>query len=181
MPSGDEICRTGSSVVYKNRWMTVREDDIVRADGARGIYGVVEKPDFAVVAAIEDGSVYLVEQHRYPVGARYWELPQGAKEGGGVAPLDVARAELKEETGLAARTMSLVGSFFQAYGYSTQRCYVFLASDLSQGERELEPEELGMISKSFPVAEVGRMIVEGVIADAATIAAFGLLRLKGLI
>jgi ADP-ribose pyrophosphatase len=181
MSSSEEIRKTGSSVVYKNRWMTVREDDIVRADGASGIYGVVEKPDFAVVAAVEDGSVCLVEQHRYPVGARYWELPQGAKEGGGVDPLEVARAELKEETGLAAGSMRQVGSFYQAYGYSTQRCYVFLASDLSQGERELEPEELGMIARSFPIAEVERMIVEGVIADAATIAAFGLLRLKGLI
>jgi len=181
MSSREEILKTGSAVAYKNRWMTVREDEIVRADGARGIYGVVEKPDFAVVVAIEGSSVYLVEQYRYPVGARYWEFPQGAKEGGGVEPLALARAELKEETGLVAGSMRHVGSFFEAYGYATQRCDLFLATDLVQDECEREPEEVGMISKCFPIAEVERMIVEGVIVDAATIAAFGLLRLKGLL
>jgi ADP-ribose pyrophosphatase len=181
MSSDEEIRRIGSVVVYQNRWMRVREDGIARADGSQGIYGVVEKPDFALVAAIEEGSVYLVEQYRYPVGARHWELPQGAKEGGGVEPLAVAHAELREETGLSARSMLLAGSFFQAYGYSTQRCYVFLATELSQGECERESEEQGMISRSFPIVEVERMIAAGEIADAATVAAFGILRLKGLI
>ena len=41
------------------------------------MYGIVEKPDFAVIAAIENGKVYLVEQLRYPVGSRFWELPPG--------------------------------------------------------------------------------------------------------
>ncbi|QNT68225.1 NUDIX hydrolase [Defluviicoccus vanus] len=74
-----EISTVGSRVVYRNRWMTVREDAILRADGAAGIYGVVERPDFVVVIPVEaDGSVHLVEQYRYPVGARFWGLPQGA-------------------------------------------------------------------------------------------------------
>jgi ADP-ribose pyrophosphatase len=181
MPNDAEIRAVASAVVYENRWMRVREDAIERADGSRGIYGVVEKSDFAAVAAIEDGLIYLVEQYRYPVGARYWELPQGSKESGGVEPIEVARAELREETGLVADSMTLVGTLFQAYGYSSQRCLVYLATGLARGEAELEPEEAGLVSRSFPIAEAERMIAEGVIADAATVAAFGLLRLKGLL
>ena len=55
-----EVQTVSTTVVYQNRWMTVREDDIIRADGSAGIYGVVEKPDFAVTAAVQDGIIYLV-------------------------------------------------------------------------------------------------------------------------
>jgi len=67
--------------VYENRWMRVREDTIRRRDGSTGIYGVVEKSDFVVIVPVEDdGQVHLVEQYRYPVKGRYWELPQGSWE-----------------------------------------------------------------------------------------------------
>ena len=57
--------------------MRVREDTIRRRDGSIGIYGVVEKPDFVVIVPIEDdGRLHLVEQYRYPVEGRYWELPK---------------------------------------------------------------------------------------------------------
>src|ERR1700736_5982121 len=70
---------TSTRFVYENRWMRVREDAIRRRDGSEGIYGVVEKPDFVVIVPVEeDGGVHLVEQYRYPVRGRYWELPQGA-------------------------------------------------------------------------------------------------------
>ena len=70
--------RTASRTVYENRWMTVREDAIQRKDGSRGIYGVVEKADFALVIPFDGDAFYLVEQYRYrpdsrntsPVGRR---------------------------------------------------------------------------------------------------------------
>jgi ADP-ribose pyrophosphatase len=170
-----------SVIVYENRWMRVREDRIARPDGSPGLYGVVEKSDFAVIAAIEDGRVCLVEQYRYPARARYWELPQGSWEGRSIDPLDLAAAELREETGLMAGSMLGVGRLFAAYGYSTQCCEVFLATNLVQGRPERESEEAGMIARSFGIPEFERMIVEGAIRDAATVAAFGLLRLKKLI
>ena len=72
---------TSTRLVYENRWMRVREDTIRRRDGSIGIYGVVEKPDFVVIVPVEDdGRVHLVEQYRYPVKGRYWELPQGSWE-----------------------------------------------------------------------------------------------------
>ena len=93
---------TSTRLVYDNRWMRVHEDTIRRRDGSTGIYGVVEKPDFVVIVPIEDdGRVHLVEQYRYPVKGRYWELPQGSwEQETGADPMEMARGELREETGL---------------------------------------------------------------------------------
>src|SRR6267142_2955820 len=102
-----DITTTGTSVVYENRWMRVREDTIRRRDGSNGIYGVVEKPDFVVIIPVEDdGRLYLVEQFRYPVKGRYWEFPQGSWEQiEGADPLEMALGELREESGLDAAEM----------------------------------------------------------------------------
>ena len=62
----------GSRVVYQNRWMKVREDDICRSDGSIGIFGVVEKPDAALVIPIENSRIHMVQQFKYAVGARFW-------------------------------------------------------------------------------------------------------------
>ena len=176
-----EIKTTGSTVVYQNRWMTVREDEIVRSNGTSGIYGVVEKADFAVIAAARDQSVWLVEQYRYPVRGRFWEFPQGSWEDRATDPLTLAKAELREETGLVAGAMLHAGRLFLGYGYSTQAYDVYLATDLREGETQLDPEEDGLVCKEFPVRVVEGMIEDGTIKDATTVAAFGLLRLKGLL
>jgi 8-oxo-dGTP pyrophosphatase MutT (NUDIX family) len=182
--SDHPINTRSSRLVYRNRWMAVREDEIVRADGSSGIYGVVDKPDFVVIAPYDRPSrtLHLVEQYRYPVGGRFWELPQGSWETRpDVAPEEVARAELREETGLTAARLTPVGSLFLAYGYSSQRYHVFLAEDLVSGAPDLETEEAGLIASAFPLDRVEAMIADGTIADATTVAALGLIRLKGLI
>jgi ADP-ribose pyrophosphatase len=176
-----EIETIGSAVVYRNRWMTVREDTIVRSNGSRGIYGVVEKPDFAIIAAIDGNELYLVEQYRYPAKGRYWELPQGSWEKQDVDPLVLAIAELREETGLVAGSMVHAGHLFQAYGYATQGFNVYLATQLEQLESQPDPEEAGLIAKAFGLAIVEKMMRDGAIKDAATVAALGLLRFKGLL
>jgi len=176
-----EIETTASTVVYQNRWMTVREDKIIRADGSPGIYGVIEKPDFAVIAAVDERGLHLVEQYRYPIQKRCWELPQGSWEREDVDPITLAKAELREETGLVAGKMVQVGRLALAYAFCTQGYYVFFATELHQGEPEREVEEQGLIAKAFPITEVEMMISEGVITDATTVATLGLLRLKGMI
>ena len=183
MEDNVDIQTIGSRVVYENRWMRVREDTIRRRDGSGGIYGVVEKPDFVVVVAAEpDDRLHLVQQFRYPVCKRFWEFPQGSWEAKPDAnPLEVARGELKEETGLDATKMSYIGHLFQGYGYSTQGYRIFLASGLSRGEAALELEEQDLVTGAFAAAEVERMIRDGDIKDATTVATFGLLRLKGLL
>jgi ADP-ribose pyrophosphatase len=185
MASGEtpEIETLSSRVVYRNRWMTVREDAIRRQDGSRGIYGVVEKTDFAAIVPIEpDGSIHLVEQYRYPVGGRFWEIPQGSWEQTPDAdPLAVARGELREETGLQADEMVKLGYLFEGYGYSNQGCHVFLARQLTQQARDLDQEEQGLVCRRFPASDVLAMIEGGQIRDAITVAAIGLLVMRGLL
>jgi ADP-ribose pyrophosphatase len=181
--SGSDIETIGTRLVYENRWMRVREDSIRYRDGSNGIYGVVEKPNFVVIAAVEDdGRLHLVQQFRYPVGRRYWELPQGAWELLPAAdPIDLAHGELREETGLRAARMISAGHLFQACGYATQGYHVFLAKELTPGEPNRDPEEQDLLTRPFLLADVEAMIRDGEIQDATTVAALGLLRLKGLI
>lgn len=174
-PPVPELVATSSKVVYSNRWLTVREDRTLRHDGAEGLYGVVEKPDFALVVPYADGGFHLVEQYRYPVGGRYWEFPQGSWEGRPDAdPLALARGELAEETGLTAGTMTRLGHLYEAYGYSNQGLHVLLATELTPGEQHLDEEEAGLISRWFSEAELWQLIAEGRFKDAASLAALAL-------
>jgi ADP-ribose pyrophosphatase len=181
--SPPEIETTGSRLVYQNRWMKVREDTIRRLHGAEGLYGVVEKPNFVMVVPVAgDGSLHMVEQYRYPVGGRFWEFPQGAWEGSpGADPLEVARGELREETGLATAEMIHAGFLFQAYGYATQGFHLFLARGLTPGEKALEVEEADLISRPVSPSELAAMICDGRVRDSGTLAAIALLRVKGLL
>lgn len=176
-----EIITLSTKEVYRNKWMSVREDAIRRADGSKGIYGVIEKKDFAVVVPIGPEGITLVEQYRYTVKERYWEFPQGSKEDAELCPVELAKAELCEETGLTAKKMEPLGELFTAYGYSNQQYFAFVATGLTKGERNLDPEEQGLISKTFPIAEVERMILCGEIKDSVTVAVFGLLKMRGII
>ena len=124
---------TSTRLVYENRWMRVRADTIRRRDGSTGIYGIVEKPDFVVIVPVEDdGRLHLVEQYRYSVKGRYWELPQGSwEQEPGADPMEMARGELREETGLDASHMTYVGHLFEACGYADQGFHIFLATGLT--------------------------------------------------
>ena len=169
---------TGSREVYANSWMRVREDSIVRPDGSTGIYGVVDKPDYALVIPLDADRLHLVEQFRYPLGMRRWEFPQGtAPDRAEADPLDLARRELREETGLRAEMMTRIGLLDVAAGMSSQRGQVFLATGLTEGAPERELEEQDMRSAWFSRAKVESMMRNGDITDAQSIAAYGLLLL----
>ncbi|MCE1255087.1 MAG: NUDIX hydrolase [Anaerolineae bacterium] len=161
--------------------MRVREDKIERQDGSRGIYGYVEKKDFVIIVPIFEDRMILVEQYRYPVGGRHWEFPQGSWEDRPINTDDMARAELEEETGYLARDLQKIGHLFLAYGLTDQGYHIYVARNLSPTQKQLDPEEVGLISKTFDVNEVEEMILSGKIKDATTVAVFGLLRLKHLI
>ncbi len=169
-------------IAYENRWTRVREDKIMHADGSPGLYGVVERSDFVVIVPWHDNRVTLVEQYRYPIAARVWEFPMGMWEHApGTAPAVLAAAELREETGLIAGSMTYAGEMFQGPGYCTQRGHIFLATDLRQGETQREASEQDMICRGFTLQELEAMIADGTLREAMTIAAFGLLRVKRLL
>lgn len=178
----NEIETLDSKVVYENRWMKVREDKIRRQNGIDGIYGVIDKPDFVAIIPVQDGHIHLVEQYRYPVGDRYWEIPQGSWESEPDADYaTVAAGELKEETGLTAKSLIHLGHVYQAYGYSNQGYHIFLATDFQTGAQELDIEEEGLISKKFTIQQFDSMIAAGEIKDATTLCAYGLAKVKNLL
>lgn len=165
--------------VYANPWMTVREDTIRRPDGSEGIFGVVDKPTAAVVVAREGDRLMLVEQYRYPVGGRRWEFPMGtAPQRAEVDPTGLAARELREETGLVAGRLELLGTLDIAPGMSSQRELVFLATELVEGPAQREHTEQDMRTAWFSLAEFEEMVRTGTITDAQTLAAYLLLRIR---
>jgi ADP-ribose pyrophosphatase len=88
---------------------------------------------------------------------------------------------LREETGLDAARVTYAGHLFEAYGYSNQGYHIFLATGLRRGKAEREQEEQDLVTQEFTLPEVERMIRDGEIKDGTTVAALGLLRLKGFL
>jgi 8-oxo-dGTP pyrophosphatase MutT (NUDIX family) len=175
----DQIRRIASREVYRNDWMTVREDKVRRPDGTEGIYGVVDKPTYALIIARDDDRFRLVEQFRYPIGLRRWEFPQGTAPGrADIEPAELAARELREETGLRAESMDAIGLLDVAPGMSSQRGIVFVATGVTEGKHEREHSEQDMHSEWFTREEVERMILEREITDAQSIAAWALLLLS---
>ncbi|QFS93090.1 ADP-ribose pyrophosphatase [Mycobacterium sp. THAF192] len=170
--------------MYRNSWLTIREDDIRRPDGSPGIYAVVDKPTYALVIprlSDSDGErFHLVEQFRYPLGLRRWEFPQGtAPDRADLEPTELAARELREETGLRAESLTELGLLDVAPGMSSQRGRVFLATGITEGPHDREHEEQDMRSAWFARSEVEQMMRTGVITDAQSIAAWTLMLLAG--
>ncbi len=171
--------QTSSREVYANPWMSVREDGVRRDDGTSGIYGVIDKPDYALVIPLDGDRLHLVEQFRYPLGMRRWEFPQGtAPDRADVEAGELAARELREETGLRAANMLDLGLLDVAPGMSSQRGRVFLATGLTEGAHEREHEEQDMRTAWFSRAEFEKMIAAGEVTDAQSIAAYALLLLR---
>ncbi len=173
------IERVASREIYRNPWLVLREDDTRRPDGSSGIYSVVDKPAYALVMPYDGRRFRLVEQFRYPVGARRWEFPQGtAPDLANAEPSELAERELREETGLRATSFEALGQLDVAPGMTSQRGWVFLATGIAEGESDREHEEQDMRSEWFSREDVEQMIRSGVIVDAQSIAAYGLLLLR---
>jgi 8-oxo-dGTP pyrophosphatase MutT (NUDIX family) len=171
---GESITTLASREVYRNQWLRLREDKILRSNGKEGIYSVVDKDDCAIILPIQDGRVWLVEQFRYTIQQRALELPQGGWEEKNVDPEALARGELKEETGLHAAEMTYLGFLWIAYGFSNQKQHVFVATGLTMQERDPDDEEHDLIIQTRTLDEFEQMIVDGTIRDASTIAGWGL-------
>jgi ADP-ribose pyrophosphatase len=166
-----------SREVYRNPWTSMREDVIERANGQRGIYGVVDKDPACIIIPLErtaEGEfVYLVEQFRYTVMGRFMEFPQGGWETAEIVPEELARGELKEETGIEAKTMTHLTDLQIAYGVMNQRHHVYLAEGLTRGETDPDPEETDLVVHRVSVEEFETMLLDGRVVDNCTAAAWG--------
>jgi 8-oxo-dGTP pyrophosphatase MutT (NUDIX family) len=171
------ITTLSSREVYRNRWMRLREDQILRSNGQKGIYGVVEKDPAAIIIPIDNGHIWLVEQFRYTIQQRAIELPQGGWEMEIDNPEELARGELKEELGLDAAKMTYLGMLWIAYGYARQEQHVFLATGLTHSDKTPDDEEHDLVARCVPIEEFEQMMRTGIVRDGCTLAAWAFYQL----
>ena len=170
-----------SSVEYENAWLVIRHEDVVTPAGTPGIYGVVSFKNKAVgVIPIDaEGNTYLVGQYRYPLNEYSWEIPEGGSPLN-TDPLESARRELKEETGLEAQTWTKIARIHTSNSATDEEGFLYIAEDLTEGQHEPEETEDLRIRK-LPLSEAVTMIMNSQITDALSVS--GLLmvaRLRGI-
>ena len=147
---------------YKNPWIEVTEDQVTRPDGLPGIFGIVRMlGGVSVLALDDDGYVYLTEEFHYAIGMEDIETVSGGMDGA-ERPLDAAKRELKEETGIEAKEwidLGLVNPFTTVVGSSQ---WIFLARGLTFGEDDQEAtENITLVKVKFE--EAVQMVMESVI------------------
>ena len=131
-----------------------------------------------MIIPAERGGFHLVEEYRYPVGRRSWSFPQGGfPYGESGAPEELARLELAQETGLRAQRMANLGRLTAGHGMTNQYGVYFLATGLTPGAVDPEPEEYGIRHEWVPREQFEKMVQERLIVDDSTLAAYALLLL----
>jgi 8-oxo-dGTP pyrophosphatase MutT (NUDIX family) len=161
---------------YENDWIRIEHHDVIKPNGEAGIYGKVhfKNTAIAVLPIDQEGNTYLVGQYRYTINAYSWELPEGGclHE----LPLDAAKRELKEETGLIAEKWTFLGEQYLSNSVTDEKSMMYLAENLSMKESEPESTEILQIKK-IPVQEAIQMALNGEIKDvlsAATLMTYAL-------
>jgi len=168
-----------SSPIYDNNWINVVEHKIINPAGGVGVYGKVHFKNLAVgvVALDEEGNIYLVGQYRFPLDAYSWEIPEGGSPAG-VDPLESAKRELKEETGIIAHKWQKLLDIHLSNSVSDEKGYIYLATGLEF--REAEPEETEVLQvRKIALEQAYQMVLDGSITDSLSVA--GILRTKILL
>jgi len=155
--------------VFENPWIKVTDHDVTHPDGSPGEYGVVRFKNIAIgVLPIDaEGNVPLVGQHRFPLDRYSWELP----EGGGpvnVDPLQSAKRELAEESGLSAANWVQLSAFDISNSVTDERAICYLAWDLKEGAAAPEPSE-ALTIKWVSYKDLLEMVMSGEVTDSLTV------------
>lgn len=157
--------------VYDNPWIKLTEYSVINPSGGPGIYGKVSFKNKAIGIVALDGQMntYLVGQYRFPLEDYSWEIPEGGCPED-MHPLEAAKKELEEETGLKANSWEVLLEMHLSNSVTDEHAIVFLAWDLEQGEASPEDtEELEI--KKLPFDEAYEMVEEGEITDSVSVAA----------
>ena len=167
--------KLSSRTVWENDWMQVFEDEVINPGGGNNQYGYVHFKNraVAIIPLDRNDNVWLVGQERYTLNAWSWELPMGGAPLS-EEPLEAAIRELKEETGLSARTWTEVMRLHPSNSITDELGIVYLAEGLTEGASELEETEDIEVRK-MPLEAAVAMVHAGEITDA--ISAAGLLRI----
>jgi len=162
---------TSEKVIYDNPWINLTEYEVINPSGNPGIYGKVHYKNIAIgILPLDDElNTYLVGQFRFALGQYSWEMP----EGGGFLdtdPLESAKRELLEETGLKAQNWTEIQRLHLSNSVSDELSIIYLARSLQQFEAEPEDTEQLIVHK-LPFEQVYQMVCNGKITDAMTVAA----------
>lgn len=168
-----------SKKIFENPWLTLHEDKVINPGGGISHYGKINFKNIAIgiIPLDENNNTWLVGQYRYVPDCYSWEIPMG---GGplNINPLDSAKRELKEETGLTARNWQEIMKLHTSNSVTDERGLVYVARELTQGGTEFEETE-DLLIKKLPLEEAIERVLNGEITDAVSIC--GLLKLKHLI
>ncbi len=156
--------------VYDNPWIGVTEFQVLNPSGGRGIYGTVHFKNFAVgvLPLDQDWNTWLVGQYRFPLSQYSWEIPEG---GGRMDqdPVEGAKKELLEETGLVAKNWTRILTMHLSNSVTDETAFIYLARDLEQFPAQ--PEETEKLTlKKLPFSEVLMMLERGEITDSMSVA-----------
>ena len=156
---------------YKNPFFKIIKHIVKRPNGVKSPYWTVSRfSDFSIIIPIfQDDTTMLVGQYRLPVGEYSWEFPMGQVMGKN--PIETAKQELKEETGIKAKSWELIGHYYLAPGHHEQQVDIYIARELTVGKSEPEENEF-LETKKVKISELGEMIKDGKIKDGPTIVAF---------
>jgi 8-oxo-dGTP pyrophosphatase MutT (NUDIX family) len=169
-PQGRPWGASDERLVFESPWLSLREYQAVAPTGHPAVYGVVGFKNLAigVLPLHEDGSVTLVGQHRFAMRRYSWEIP----EGGGaldVDPLESARRELREETGLIAQDWREVLRFELSNSATDERGFGYIATGLCPGEAAPDETEVIQVARR-PFREVLDIALSGMMPDMITLA-----------
>lgn len=157
-----------SREIFAGRILRLRLDTVELPDGKHGTREIVEHAGaVAVVALDSEGRIVMVRQYRKPVEQVLLEIPAGTLEDG-EGPLDCARRELKEETGLTADHWEKVLTYYSTPGFTDERLHIFLATGLTGGSTQTDHDEF-VETVLMPLGEAYHKIFTGQIADGKSI------------
>lgn len=171
-PAADNPWKTLSTQpVYNNNWIKVEEHQVINPGGTAGIYGKVSFKNQAVgiIPLDDEGYTWLVGQYRYTLNEWSWEIPMGGspkKED----KIKTAQRELEEETGLKAAKITQLLHLHPSNSITDEQGYVYLATELSEGQQQLEDTEKDIQLKKLPFDEALEMAKNGKITDAISVA-----------
>jgi ADP-ribose pyrophosphatase len=156
--------------IYRNKWLSLREDLVELPDGRTTIYGVVTCGHcVGVLPFVDSETVFLIRQYRYVAGHATWEMPTGGVHHGESIE-DAAQRELAEEVGYRATRLTQVSTYHTSKSVMDETAHLFVGENLEK--LELPADETEFIEvRPFPFTEVLRMIQAGEIVDSMTIIA----------
>lgn len=160
----------GARPLYGNSWIRLTDYDCSVSSGRRFAYTVVsfEKLAAGVVPLHDDGTVTLVGQHRFPLDAYSWEIPEGGIEDDEEVLPGIQR-ELAEEAGLAAANWQQILHLHLSNSVTDEQAVVFMATGLSDVPASPDDTE-DLALKRIPLIEALDMCSDGRITDAITVA-----------